>query len=478
MHARNYNVPQFHIAILGGGFTGATLAAQLLRQSSGPLSVIVVDQSPSPGRGVAYGTQYGWHLLNVPAKNMSALPDDPDHFLHWAETNYDCAVEPGSYLPRRIYGQYVESVLRDVTAFNSNLEWKHDQASGISRSGELTAVHLRSGETVLAEKVVLAVGNFPPSDPLLPGKARKSSRYVPFAWSADALEGITQDTNILLVGSGLTAVDQVVALRARGFRGTIHLLSRRGLLPQRHLKTSTWPAFWNHDSPRTARGLFRLVRRQIHLAQTQGNDWRAVIDSLRPFTQQIWKLLPTVEKRRFLRHLRPYWEVHRHRVAPEIGSLLAYQLVNKNIQIHAGRVTDYHESDRAVEIIYHDRASGQEVRLRVDRVINCTGPETDCRKFDSPLLRNLREQGLIRPDELYLGLDATDDGALIHAQDESSDSLYTVGPTRKGQLWETTAVPEIRDQVAALSELLLNKIRSGHAESSDRAEETSTAISA
>ncbi len=465
MHPQNHNVPQYHIAILGGGFTGTVLAAQLLRKSDGALSVIVVDQSSSPGRGIAYGTQYGWHLLNVPAKNMSALPDDPGHFLRWAQTNYDCAAEADSYLPRRIYGQYVESVLADANTSDSNFQWKHDQAIGVSQSEGLTAVHLRSGQTILAEKIVLAIGNFPPGDPLLPGKARKSSRYVPFAWSAGALEGITQDTDILLVGSGLTAVDQVVALRARGFRGTIHLLSRRGLLPQRHAKTAPWPAFWNHDSPRTARGLLRLVRRQIHLAQTPGSDWRAVIDSLRPLTQKIWKLLPTIEKRRFLRHVRPYWELHRHRVAPEIGSLLAYQLINKNIQIHAGRVTDYHESDRAVEIIYHDRASGGEVRLRVDRVINCTGPETDCRKFDSPLLRNLREQGLIRPDELYLGLDTDDDGSLIDAQGHPSKSLYTVGPTRKGQLWETTAVPEIRDQVATLSELLINKIQTSLEES-------------
>ena len=461
------NVPQYHVAILGGGFTGTVLAAQLLRQSGGALSVIVVDQGPSRGRGIAYGTQYGWHLLNVPAKNMSAFPADPDHFLRWAQTNYDCAAEPGSYLPRRIYGQYVESVLAEANTSDSNLEWKHDQAIGLTQCGDLIAVHLRSGQTVLAEKVVLAVGNFPPSDPLLPGKARKSSRYVAFAWSADALEGITQDTNILLVGSGLTAVDQVVALRASGFRGTIHFLSRRGLLPQRHVKTTPWPAFWNHDSPRTARGLLRLVRQQINLAQTQGSDWRAVIDALRPVTQKIWKLLPTIEKRRFLRHVRPYWDVHRHRVAPEIGSLLAYQLMNKNIQIHAGRVVDYRETDSAVDIVYHDRASGNEVHVCVDRVINCAGPETDCRKFDSPLLRNLREQGWIRPDELYLGLDTDDDGALIDAQSRASNSLYTVGPTRKGRLWETTAVPEIRDQVAALAERLLDTLQLGLEDSAE-----------
>jgi uncharacterized NAD(P)/FAD-binding protein YdhS len=227
------------------------------------------------------------------------------------------------------------------------------------------------------------------------------------------------------------------------------------LLPHKHAAAKKWPAFWSDTSPRTALGLMRLVRKQVEDADQHGYDWRAVIDSLRPFTQQIWRSLPQQERRRFLRHARPYWEVHRHRIAPEIGGLLGYQLLNHHIQAHAGRINSYREGKEGVEIGYRDRKTGKDRSLRVDRVINCTGPETDCRRLDNPLLTSLQDQELVRPDPLFLGLDVSDDGALIDASGVPSDFLYTVGPPRKGSLWETTAVPEIREEVLELVKHLL-----------------------
>src|SRR5208283_4105244 len=254
----------------------------------------------------------------------------------------------------------------------------------------------------------------------------------------------------------LTSVDLVMALRGREFRGTIHIISRRGLLPQPHKSAAPWPPFWNESAPRTARGLTRLVRDQVRVAAMQGVDWRAVIDSLRPFTQRIWRLLPLSEKRRFLRHVRPYWEVHRHRVAPEIGGLIGNQLLNGQLQIHSGRITRYSEDADGVAVTYRDRDTGKKRRLRVARVINCTGPEADCRKLDDPLLCSLRNQRLSRPDPLFLGLDVSDDGALIDAYGVPSHFLYAVGPARKGSLWETTAVPEIRTQILELAQHLVH----------------------
>jgi uncharacterized NAD(P)/FAD-binding protein YdhS len=165
--------------------------------------------------------------------------------------------------------------------------------------------------------------------------------------------------------------------------------------------------------------------------------------------------LPKNEKRRFLRHARPYWEVHRHRIAPEIGGLIGYQLVNHHIQARAGRISGYREDKDGVDISYRDRKTGKDESLRVDRVINCTGPETDWRRLDNPLLASLQEQHLARPDSLFLGLDVSDDGALIDTDGKPSDFLYTIGPSRKGSLWETTAVPEIRKEVLDLVKHLL-----------------------
>jgi len=457
MHRSPGRDAQMTIAIIGGGFTGATMAAQLLRHAAHPLTVVVIERAQTRGRGVAYSTMQGWHLLNVPAGDMSALADDRNHLLRWAQAHFDSRVGPDSFLPRRVYGQYIESLLRETAGSRpSALEWKCDQAMSVVRSGNRAEIGLHSGEKIVADKVILALGNFPPSNPPLPGRPPNSPRYVPVAWSAAALEGVENENNILLIGSGLTSVDLAVALRAREFRGTIHILSRRGLLPHKHAAAKKWPAFWNAQSPRTALGLLRLVRKQVEQAHEQGYDWRAVIDSLRPFTQQIWQSLPKNEKLRFLRHARPYWEVHRHRIAPEIGGLIGYQLLNHHIRPHAGRITSYQEDNHGVEVTYRERKSGKEQTLRAERVINCTGPETDFRRLDNPLVSSLLNHHLARPDGLFLGLDVSDQGALIDTNGTPSDFLYTVGPPRKGSLWETTAVPEIRDEVAALVEHLLD----------------------
>jgi uncharacterized NAD(P)/FAD-binding protein YdhS len=411
---------------------------------------------------VAYGTQFDGHLLNVRAQSMSAYPETPDHFLRWAQKNYDCSVKAGDFLPRRVYGQYVLSLLHEERKLHpGQFQCIQDEAVSVARLGRTTEIRLRNGRTIFADKVVLALGNFPPANPHLPGKTPASVRYVSNPWlpstsidPAKYADKGDREKSVLLVGSGLTAVDVAIELRARGFEGTIHTLSRRGLLPQTHQAFVPVPLSWNKNFPRTTRGLLRLIRAEIHAATVQGGNWRAVIDSLRPVTQEIWRSLPRPEQQRFLRHVRPYWEVHRHRVAPSIGAQLASQLLSGQIQIHAGRITAYREDSDGVTVSYRDRKSGKLVQLLVDRVINCTGPDADLRRVDSLLLSNLISQKLACPDSLFLGLAVSENGALIDSTGTPSRFLYTVGSLRKGSLWETTAVPEIRAQVSELATLL------------------------
>jgi uncharacterized NAD(P)/FAD-binding protein YdhS len=449
------------IAILGGGFSGATLAAQILRRSEGNVSVVLVERETRLGRGVAYGTQCVDHLLNVPASNMSAYAEDPQHFLRWACHHYgpavnDRAVSPDAFLPRSVYGQYVTYVLQQEVELRPNqFEHRQDEAISVSRAGNRAKIQFRSGQFLLADKVVLALGNFPPGDPRLPGKTPDSHRYVSNPWAARSLDGIGDDKSVLLIGSGLTSVDVGIALRRRGFTGTVHMLSRRGLLPQTHKATSSGAPIWDQGFPRTIRGLLRSIRLRVQAAERSGSDWRAVIDSLRPFVQEIWQSLPRQEQRRFLRHVRPFWDVHRHRVAPEIGDRLLNELTTGQTQIHAGRITSYSEQPDGVVVTYRDRATGQPKLLQVDRVVNCTGPESDCRKVNDPLLKSLIQQKLACSDALFLGLNVSADGALIDHSGVPSDLLDAVGPVRKGSLWETIAVPEIRGQVSELSKLLL-----------------------
>jgi uncharacterized NAD(P)/FAD-binding protein YdhS len=387
---------------------------------------------------------------------MSAYPDDPEHFLEWARIDHDPKVSPNDYLPRPVYGQYVTSLLQqEIERYPGKIEHVQDEAVSLARIGDTAEIRLRSGRVLFADKVVIALGNFPPGDPRLPGRTPHNQRYVSNPWKSTALGDVAQDKSVLLLGSGLTSVDVAITLRGRGFRGIIHILSRRGLLPQTHKATAPWPPFLDDQSPRTVRGLLRLIRTQVEAAERAGSGWRAVIDSLRPFTQEIWRSLSFTERRRFLRHLRPYWDVHRHRVAPVIGTRLASQIHDGQIEIHAGRIKAYAEDIDGVDVTYRDRVSGQLERLRVDRVINCTGPESDCRNVDDLLLTDLMRQKLARPDQLFLGLDVSPDGALIDAHGAASNLLYAIGPVRKGSLWETIAVPELRVQVFDLSRVLL-----------------------
>jgi|HubBroStandDraft_1064217.scaffolds.fasta_scaffold00203_4 uncharacterized NAD(P)/FAD-binding protein YdhS/rhodanese-related sulfurtransferase len=452
---RDQRMSHLTVAIIGGGFTGTTLVAQLLRKSGASVSVFLIERGARLGRGVAYGTECMEHLLNVPARNMSAYPNDPEHFLEWARRNHDCGASADDYLPRPVFGQYVASVLQqEIERHRGQVQHVQDEAVSIAHTGETAEIRLRSGRTLLADKVVIALGNFPPGDPRLPGRTPHSLRYVSNPWKASALGDVARDKSVLLVGSGLTSVDVTISLRQHGFRGTIHILSRRGLLPQTHKAAAVWPPFWDGQSPRTVRGLLRLIRTQVEAAEKAGSGWRAVIDSLRPFTQEIWRSLSLTERRRFLRHVRPYWDVHRHRVAPAIGVRLASQMQDGQIKIHAGHIKEYVEDIDGIDVTYRDRESGQLERMRADRVINCTGPESDCRKVDDPLLTNLMRQKLARPDSLFLGLDVSPDGALIDVYGAPSNLLYAIGPVRKGSLWETIAVPELRVQVSELSRLL------------------------
>ena len=458
MNHRNQPEDDYHstIAIIGGGFSGAMLAVQLLRRAAGNVRIVLVERDPLPGRGVAYGTQLASHLLNVRAKNMSAYPDAPDHFVRWAQQNYSMFVTPDDFLPRPLYGQYIHSEFQATRRSHpGQLRCIPDEAVSLARLGDVAEIGLASGQAVVADKVVLAFGHFPPGNLPFLTQTPNSSRFVSNPWSGNVALHANRDKSILLIGSGLTSVDVAIELRARGFEGTIHMLSRRGLLPQSHSATVPFPPFWSDSSPRTVRGLLRLIRLQVITAEAHGSDWRAVIDSLRPVTQQIWRALPTAEQRRFLRHLRTYWDVHRHRVAERIGDQLSRQLQSGQMQLHAGRVTEYREDGAGVEVAYRDRNSGQVVRLLVDRVVNCTGPDSDYRRVASPLLKDLMNKGLARPDELSLGLDVTDDGALLDAQGRPSNFLYALGPLRKGKLWETIAVPELRLQVWDLARLLL-----------------------
>jgi uncharacterized NAD(P)/FAD-binding protein YdhS len=456
----------FRIAIVGGGFSGTLVAAHLLRRPTDrSLHITMVERASRFAAGVAYGTRSPAHLLNVPAGKMSAFVDDPQHFLRWAQRR-DRRVKAESFLARRLYGEYLRSVLEEAKAAAApqhRLDHVTDAATAIDvdeiKPGAV--VTLRCGRRLAADRVVLALGNYPPADPPVADDGFYSSqRYIRDPWDGQALGAIPSESPVLLIGTGLTMCDVAISLLERGHRGSIYALSRHGLLPQAHRPIAAhYPFPFIFDFPLTVRRLLRTIRHEVRAAKGLWKDWRAVTDSLRPITQEIWRSLAPDERRRFLRHVRHYWEAHRHRVAPEIAATLNGMIEARRLTLYAGRVTAYREDASGVDVLFRPRRRLGHDSLRVEYVVNCTGPNTDFNRIDDPLIKHLRRCGHIRPDELGLGIETTDDGALISANGTRSRTLYTLGPPRKGQLWETTAVPEIRAQAAALARDLIAPLR-------------------
>lgn len=452
------------IAIIGAGFSGSLVAAHLSRIAPRGTEIALIEKAPrQQGRGVAYGTELACHLLNVPAGKMSAFPDDPDHFLRWARTRQASLLRPPwvvdvgaeSFLPRRAYGHYLVDLL-DVAAREAapdiGLIRRTAKVVSVAKTPEGLTLRLRDGTQLTADRAVLALGNFPPGDPCVADPAfYASARYRGNPWEPGLLDTVLNTRSCLLIGGGLTMVDWAIALKQAGYTGRIHVLSRRGLWPQAHAP-ATPTVFALDTAAPSARGWLGALRRHI---RDTGCDWRAAIDALRPANQTLWQCLPLVEKRRFLRHLRPWWDCHRHRLAPVVAGQLRELVDAGQLVRHVGRILAYRERPDTVEVRVRPRHGGEIVVIAADTVLNCSGSESDYRQLESPLARDLLDRGLIRPDALRLGLDVAPDGALIQADGSPSDRLFTLGPPKKGVLWETTAVPEIRSQAAALARRLI-----------------------
>lgn len=423
----------FDVAVIGAGASGTLTAVQFARAATGAMHGALIEAGARAARGLAYGTPYGAHLLNVTAARMSGLPDDPEHFLRWLRER-DADAHGGTFAPRAMYGDYLASLL-DQEEVAARITRVGGTAVGMLREGERWIVSLHDDRTVAARSVVLALGNLPPYDPLaLDGPA--PPEYVRDPWARGAAVGLAPDAPVLLVGSSLTALDVAIALRDHGHRGRVYALSRHGRTPQRHASYTPRPLAALPDAFASPRGALRWIRREIE----SGAEWRAVIDSLRPHTAAIWRGWSLAQRASFLRHARNLWDVHRHRAAPE---------VDPEMQVLRGRVTKMRSTAAGLEVTCEPHGS-----LTVARVFNCTGPQCDYARIDHPLVVRLRNAGLLTPDPLRLGVETAADGRLIGADGQPVDGLYTLGPLRRPALWESTAIPEIREQAAALAKSL------------------------
>lgn len=467
------------IAVVGAGFTGSLLAAHLLRGARAPLVVHLIEYGHRPGTGVAYSTPNGTHVLNVRAYNMSAYPDDPRHFLRWLWSRADGPVpdQPPSghaFVSRALYGAYIQDVLAEAQAeapAHACLNQIRGEAVDVrteTSSGNRPAVHVRLGDgrVVSADTAALCIGNFPPSPPCLASptaaEAFASDRFIGDPWDAAAIARIDREAAVAILGTGLTMVDTVLTLLDQGHRGPITAVSRRGLLPLRHEETRPYTSFLHPDVlPSTVLDVLIALKADARRAAAAGYDWRSAFDALRPHHHRIWAHLPMEERQRFLRHARPFWEVHRHRMAPQVADRIAAARAGGQLSILPGRLKDAALTADGLELTVVERGGGRERLLAAGALINATGTNCDYTRIRHPLVRSLLDRGIARPDALRLGLDVTEGGAVIAADGTPSPRLLAFGPVAKAPFWEMTAVPELRSQCAEAARWILDGLATG-----------------
>ena len=427
------------VAIVGGGFSGTMAAANLARRG---IDSLIVEGGGRAGQGAAYSTGDAAHLLNVPAGNMSAWPDDPEDFARREG-------DPAAFAQRRDYGAYRRAILDEALA-SGRSQLVERKAVAATRDGDCWQVALDDGSMVAADALVLATGNQPP------GRLRvlegAGERLVGNPWGAQAraaiAEVVASDAAVLIVGTGLTMVDVVLSLDAAGHRGEILAVSRRGQLPRGHAPSEPAPVGIEEVPSGHSGALLKWLRRRAG-----GVGWRAAIDSLRPHSQALWDRLGPDQQRRFLRHARPWWDVHRHRIAPEVAHRLKQLIGDGQLRVAAGRIARCSSGGDAVAVEIDKRGGGM-ISGRFAYVFNCTGPLHDLESTADPLLASLLSAGHARADHLGIGLSV--DG---RSRVEGAERLWALGPLTKGRFWEIIAVPDIRSQAAAVAEDIARELQ-------------------
>jgi uncharacterized NAD(P)/FAD-binding protein YdhS len=392
-------------------------------------------------RGAAYAERSHPYLLNVPAGRMSMNSSDPLEFLKFAQHQVPDATED-DFLPRALYGEYLESVLLEA------------------ETASPAHVQLDDGTSFIADDVVLALGNPPPAN--LPGtqSLHESPRYVSDPWNSSL--ALQPGETALVIGTGLTMADTVIAGSEAANDGvTFHAISRHGMVPPSQTAFRHAAGCDGDDATLlraasfSARRLLHTVRELTDDVQRRGGDWREAITRVRNLAPSLWQRLPTRERKRFLRHARPYWDVHRHRLPQQTLAKLDQLQRDEKLHVHAGRLLNFELAGEKIRVSWRARGSDEIQTMLVDRVINCTGADYNPARSRDPLMRSLLGQGLAAPDTLGLGLRTGTHGAVIDSRNRVASNLYYIGPMLRADHWECTAAQELRVHAERLAHHLV-----------------------
>jgi uncharacterized NAD(P)/FAD-binding protein YdhS len=495
------------IVIVGAGFSGTLVAANLLKaQHWSATQVVLIERAAKVARGTAYAERGFPYLLNVPASRMSADTNSPLDFLNFAQNHIPDATAE-DFLPRELYGKYLEATLLDAeVSAATHVEFKRVKGDvcGIEPAEQTGyRVVLADGRQFDADDVVLALGNPGPAD--LPGTNKLGDRYISNPWAGP--QTFTADETVLLVGTGLTMADVAMAASAETKdQITMHAMSRHGLIPPSQTQFSQNTCKVDGGSILRAASfsaltLLRSVRELADDTERRGGDWRETITFIRNIAPQLWQRLPAREKRRLLRHIRPYWDIHRHRLPSQTLARMNHLRRHQKLNVHAGRLMEFeivnaagahgpaHEgadgtfvataqvddaqapartadtaagrqrtdaasanaSARKVRVTWRPRGCDDPQTMLVDRVVNCTGPDYNISRSRDPLMRSLISQGLAVSDPLSLGIRTGAYGALINAQGQAAPNLFYIGPMLRADHWEATAAQELRGYAERLA---------------------------
>lgn len=463
------------IAIIGSGFSGISVLAHIIEKATQPTTIYLIEKSSSIAKGVAYGTDCPWHPLNVRACDMGAFAAKPDDFYnwlvkqekHWRELDpafTSLPISPHAFYPRKLYAAYLADLfqksLQKAAQRNIRCQLFEDEAIDVAYTpGKELLLQLKSGQSLNIDSLVLAIGAPPVKPfPFETPSLQKIPFYTSSLWtpSPQSLFGreapITNNTTkLVMIGSGLTAIDALFTLRAKNFKGHIHVLSKHGHFPNEHPKEPLLSLPFNHVSHFPKENIARLkyLRKEVAEAMKIGFDWRQVFDTLRTVTTSLWHELSHKQKQQFLRHLFPIWNKHRHRMSPESAQILKLFCKENRLEITPGIIEELTLlPDEKIEIKYLSRQSGKMEKILADHVINCAGPDYAIGRRNDPLVQNLLAKSLLEADDLGLGFKVVKG---IDLAGQAQGKIYTLGSLLFGEKFETTAVPEIRHQASMIA---------------------------
>lgn len=453
--APNPTSKPLRIAIVGGGFTGAVLAIHAIRAAAEPLDIVVLEPRAELGRGVAYGTVDRNHRINVPSDRMDITKAEAGAATAWFQAR-GVLPDPDSddgtgraYVPRAAYGAYIaDRLARTVAAAGDRVRLRHlrSVATAVARQGAGWIVVAGTGERIVADRAALCFGHAVPALPCPLGRGvAESPRFVAEPWAPAALVAIGTRDSVLVVGTGLTMADVVTSLHASGHDGPITAISRRGLLPKAHGRFLTTLDVIGERQPTTALGLLRLVRRRIAAADPE-LGWHPIVDSLRSVLHDVWNGLPPAERKRAVRRLLPFWEVHRFRIAPQIEAALTKARSEGRLRVRVAALVGLSLADDG-RLDADLRSGTGTARDRFDAVVLCTGPEREVAR--NPLVAAMLAEGTVCLDAVGLGIAVDRRSRILAPSGQPQPGLYAFGPMTRGSFGEMTGAPDIAVHIEA-----------------------------